>query len=158
MVQNRFIAILGGCDRENWTFRQCAESKLFALNCKQSISLKPMLKPRYSGTSDAIYDEHGHRIIVHDKYGWDYYDINKDEWISAWSDDEHRLRNSKLWISNYNPKVLYFAGHTDASYDENEYKVEVIKYDMRSSDSLDVDCHSFVFNKDWFAFEMGFLP
>eukprot|EP01084_Bolivina_argentea_P194979 334605_1 len=80
MVDNdRFIAILGGCDA-NYNAVSCAE--LYAINCRKSIPL-PNMSLGCSRQIKSVYHKQFHRIIAADiNHGLEWYDINKDIWIT----------------------------------------------------------------------------
>eukprot|EP01084_Bolivina_argentea_P159892 278490_1 len=111
MVDNdRFISIVGGMDNTgNNHYETLETAELYALNCKKSIALKNMNKKK--SASSSIYHNLYHKIIVageKDHHGMEWFDINKDKWVTIMNTLPINLNN--MFISNEDPNLVFIAG------------------------------------------------
>ena len=151
MVQDNFIAMIGGYDFNAGGTEQ-DRFKLFALNCGETVVLKSYQYAIHSGNACAIYHDKLHYLLVHHGIGFNYYDINKDEWMvqrrmsgADWGfGSRDQFHDGKLWISKNNPNVIYFAGIRDAG-SRGRKGLKVMRYDIRIQNSVNVH----LFENQW---------
>eukprot|EP01084_Bolivina_argentea_P034731 64320_1 len=137
MVDNRFLAILGGD-----TFGDASKTaEIYSLNFNKSVSIKDMEIEKDFAFS--LYHETFHRIIVVDTFKeknryyrsedksysmnhrlMEWHDINKDRWMVIENDIEMK-QLSNVFVSQINPNILFFVGRSGQN-------IRVNRFDLRN--------------------------
>eukprot|EP01084_Bolivina_argentea_P049467 90968_1 len=130
--KGRFIAVIGGNSMHSYKILKNTE--LYAVNTQTSIRLK-MLRVG-SRNAASIYSDTFHQIIMGSSNSFELYDINKDEWIHVFDRYWDRVdsnRNSNIWISKFNPNIIFFSGFRKSG---RNFIVE--RYDLRQKKELQI--------------------
>ena len=124
--KDRFIAILGGTDEDEYLFETSKYAELYAINCDKSVALKEM-NYGYGHDAVSIYHNKFHKIIIAENERMEWHDINKDKWIVLSSNNgQDKGRIIDICVDDDNPNIVYIT-----SFGRDGCGVRVYENDLR---------------------------
>ena len=137
---NRFIGIFGG---DIGFSKGSTLVELYAINCEKSIRLNDS-NLEYMSNAKSLYNDKLHRIVLSEISGMrdsvEWYDINKDKWITHKLDILRRSKamngygkrkQDQIWFYRNNPYILCRSFIHEKNWNKREYKFGVETVDLR---------------------------